>query len=128
MERRRFWNLFFAAAGLIVLYCVLQKLSVVGEGITWVFGILSPIFVGFILAFVLNLPMRGLEKLWDTCELGIKRSFAKRRNKKANKALHRSLGLIMEQEKAHTWTQNERVPQTPTVNGVKSFFDELNVT
>ena len=49
-------------------------------------------------------------------------------NKKTNKALHRSLGLIMEQEKAHTWTHNERVPQTPIVNGVKSFFDEMNAT
>lgn len=85
MERRRFWNLFFAAAGLIVLYCVLQKLSVVGEGIKWVFGIFSPIFTGFIIAFVLNLPMRGLEKLWDNCELGWKRSAVKRRRKKAQK-------------------------------------------
>lgn len=85
MERRRFWNLFFAAAGLIVLYCVLQKLSVVGEGIKWVFGIFSPIFTGFIIAFVLNLPMRGLEKLWDNCELGWKRSAMKRRRKKAQK-------------------------------------------
>ena len=49
-------------------------------------------------------------------------------NKKTNKALHRSLGLIMEQEKAHTWTQNERIPQTPVANGVKSFFDEMNAT
>ena len=85
MERRRFWKLFFAAAGLIVLYCALQKLSVVGEGIKWVFGVLSPIFTGFIIAFVLNLPMRGLEKLWDNCELGLKRSAVKRRRKKAQK-------------------------------------------
>ena len=85
MERRRFWNLFFAAAGLIVLYCVLQKLSVVGAGIKWVCGVLSPIFIGFIIAFVLNLPMRGLEKLWDGCELGLKRFFIKRRRKKGAK-------------------------------------------
>ncbi len=82
MGKRRFWSMFFAAAGLIVLYCVLQKLSVVGAGIKWVFGIFSPIFTGFIIAFVLNLPMRGLEKLWDACELGLKRFFAKRRQKR----------------------------------------------
>lgn len=85
MGRRRFWSLFFAAAGLIVLYCVLQKLSVVGAGVKWVFSVLSPIFIGFIIAFVLNLPMRGLEKLWDSCELGLKRFIVKRRRKKAKK-------------------------------------------
>ncbi len=85
MGRRRFLSIFLAAAGLIVLYCLLQKLSVVVEGIRWVFGILSPIFVGFIIAFVLNLPMRSLEALWDKCELGIKRSFVKRKQKKAKK-------------------------------------------
>lgn len=82
MGRRRFWSIFFAAAGLIVLYCLLQKLSVVGAGIRWVFGIFSPIFVGFIIAFVLNLPMRGLEKMWDKCEAGISNLSAKRRRKK----------------------------------------------
>lgn len=46
-------------------------------------------------------------------------------SRKSNKALHRSLGLIMEQEQAHTWSQNEVVQQTPLVNGVKSFFDEM---
>ncbi len=85
MGRRRFWSVFFAAAGLIVLYCLLQKLSVVGAGIKWVFGIVSPIFVGLILAFVLNLPMRGLEKLWDRCELGAKRFFAKKKQKRKQK-------------------------------------------
>lgn len=82
MGRRRFWSIFFAAAGLIALYCVLQRLSVVGAGIKWVFGVLSPIFVGFIIAFVLNLPMRGLEKLWVSSELGIKRAVRKRKSKK----------------------------------------------
>lgn len=85
MGKRRFWSLFFAAAGLIVLYCVLQRLSVVGSGIKWGFGVLSPIFVGFIISFVLNLPMRGLEKLWDCCELGIKRLIIKGKRKKALK-------------------------------------------
>ena len=88
MGRKRFWSIFLAAAGLIALYCVLQKLSVVGDGLKWVFDILSPIFVGFIIAFVLNLPMRGLENLWDKCELGIKRFFIKKKQrKKSRKAM-----------------------------------------
>ncbi len=85
MGRKRFWSIFFAAAGLIVLYCLLQKLSVVGAAIKVIFGIMSPIFIGFIIAFVLNLPMRGLERLWDCCELGIRRFVVKRKRKAANK-------------------------------------------
>lgn len=85
MGRKRFWSIFLAAAGLIALYCVLQKLSVVGDGLKWVFDILSPIFVGFIIAFVLNLPMRGLENLWDKCELGIKRFFIKKKQRKMSR-------------------------------------------
>ena len=85
MERRRFLSVFIAAAALVVLYCVLQKLSVVGAGIRWVFGILSPIFIGFVIAFVLNLPMRGLEKLWDCWELSIRRRYEKKRRIRKSK-------------------------------------------
>ena len=59
MGRRRFWSVFFAAAGLIVLYCLLQKLSVVATGVKWVFGIFSPILVGFMIAFVLKYSYNG---------------------------------------------------------------------
>ena len=83
MERRRFWSVFLAAAGLIVLYCVLQKLSVIGQGVLWVLGIFSPIYVGLIVAFILNLPMRGLEKLWNKCDLGIRRLWCKKSKKKS---------------------------------------------
>ncbi len=86
MGRRRFWSMFFAAAGLIVLYCLLQKLPLLGEGIRWFLGILSPIFTGFIIAFVLNLPMRGLERLWDKSTLGLKRFFAGLKRKRRNSA------------------------------------------
>jgi len=85
MGRRRFWSIFFAAAGLITLYCVLQKLSVVAAGVEWFFGIVSPVLIGFIIAFVLNLPMRSLEALWDKCELGIRRFIAKKKQEKKRK-------------------------------------------
>lgn len=93
MGRRRFLSIFAAAAGLIVLYCLLQKLSVVAAGIKWVFDIISPILVGFMIAFVLNLPMRSLENLWNTCELGIKRFFAERRLKKGQTAAPKEKGV-----------------------------------
>lgn len=83
MERRRFWSYFFAAAGLIVLYCLLQKLSVIGQGIVWVLDVFSPIFIGFIIAFVLNLPMRGLERLWDKSDRAIRCALMKhKKNRK----------------------------------------------
>ena len=85
MGRKRFWSVFWAAAGLIVLYCLLQKLSVVGIGIRWILDIFSPIFTGFIIAFVLNLPMRGLEKVWNNSELGLKRLCMKKKKKKDGK-------------------------------------------
>lgn len=47
-------------------------------------------------------------------------------NKKTNKALHRSLGLIMEQEQTNLWSNRKNVPKKPVVSGVKSFFDEMN--
>lgn len=96
MERRRFWSMVLAAAGLIVLYCVLQKLSVVAAGVKWVAGVFSPIFVGLILAFVLNLPMGALEKLWDRTGLAIKGFFMKRRRKQkdGNQGTEVKLGKI----------------------------------
>ena len=81
MERRRFWSMFFAAAGLVVLYCLLQKLSVVGVAMQWIFGLFSPIISGLIIAFVLNLPMRGLEKLWDKVDVSLRRLFRKGKRK-----------------------------------------------
>lgn len=83
MERRRFWSMFWAVAGLIVLYCVLQKLSVIGQGVLWVLGVFSPIFIGLIVAFVLNLPMRGLEKLWNKCDLWMRKQCRKKSKKKS---------------------------------------------
>lgn len=87
MGRRRFLGIFFAAAGLIVLYCLLQKLSVVAIGVKWFFGIVSPVLIGFMIAFVLNLPMRSMENLWNKCELGMKRFFAKKKQEKIKKAV-----------------------------------------
>lgn len=78
MGRHRFWSVFFAAAGLIVLYCLLQKLSVVGMALQWIFGLFSPIVLGLIIAFVLNLPMRGLEKMWDKMDGLLRRLFGKK--------------------------------------------------
>lgn len=79
MSRHRFWSVFFAAAGLIVLYCLLQKLSVVGMALQCFLRWVSPILSGLVIAFVLNLPMRGLEKMWDKADGFLRRLFEKER-------------------------------------------------
>ncbi len=84
MERRKFWRNFFAVAGLIMLYCVLQNLSTIWSFIQAILSAFSPIVMGFIFAFVLNLPMRGFERVWEKAELGTKR-FIRRRKSKKNK-------------------------------------------
>lgn len=65
MEKKRYWSYVFAGAGLIVLFCVLQNFAAVLGFLKAFFGIFSPIILGFMIAFVLNLPMRGLERIWD---------------------------------------------------------------
>ena len=55
------------AMGLIAfavgLYALINHLSVIGSVFHFLTDLLQPLIVGAILAFFLNVPMRGLEKL-----------------------------------------------------------------
>lgn len=93
MERRRFWSVFLAAAGLVVLYCLLQKITVIGTVFAWITDVFSPILLGFIIAFILNLPMRGLEHLWERCDIALRTLMKRGKGKK--KSGKQSLGLSM---------------------------------
>ncbi|MBO5753848.1 MAG: hypothetical protein J6S69_09230, partial [Proteobacteria bacterium] len=59
---------FAVLAAALFVYFLLFKFDVVSNGITSFFSILAPIIYGFILAYVLNSPMRLMEnctlKLW----------------------------------------------------------------
>ncbi len=46
----------------MVLYLGLQNLGAVARGISWLLGILSPLLIGFGIAFVLNVPLTALEE------------------------------------------------------------------
>ena len=46
----------------VVLYLGLQNLGAVARGISWLLGILSPLLIGFGIAFVLNVPLTALEE------------------------------------------------------------------
>lgn len=52
----------------LVVLVALWRLDVVMDGLGWVFGLLFPFLVGAAMAFVMNVPMRAMEK-----KLGLKR-------------------------------------------------------
>ena len=70
-------RIFLGVAGCIILYWLLfetERLMSVLDGIT---NVLSPFIVGAALAFVLNVPMRGFEKLLKKIEKqGLRRALA----------------------------------------------------
>ena len=46
----------------VLLYCALQNITAVKEGISTVFSYVSPFIIGGAIAFVINVPMRAIEK------------------------------------------------------------------
>lgn len=46
----------------IVLYVSLQNLGAVARGFSWLLGVFAPLFIGFAIAFVLNVPLLTLEE------------------------------------------------------------------
>lgn len=55
----------------VVLYELLENLTVVRQSISGFFGIITPIFIGIVIAFIANMPMRFLENRvfskWRPC-------------------------------------------------------------
>ncbi len=66
--------IFFGAAGCILLYWLLHETERLASVLSAVGRVLSPFMVGAALAFILNVPMRGIEKLFK----GIKKAGARR--------------------------------------------------
>ena len=62
------WNkqnikgLLLVVCGGVAFYCALQHLDVVLGAAGWLLGILAPFLLGGALAFVLNVPMRAIER------------------------------------------------------------------
>lgn len=48
--------------GGILFYSGLQHLNLVAEGVSWILNLLSPFILGGIIAFILNVPMRAIER------------------------------------------------------------------
>ena len=57
-------NLICLVFGGILFYAALQKLELVWTGVRFLAGIFFPFFLGFAIAFILNVPMRKIEGAW----------------------------------------------------------------
>lgn len=55
-------SLLLVVCGGVAFYCALQHLDVVVGAVAWLLGVLSPFLVGGAIAFVLNVPMRAIER------------------------------------------------------------------
>ena len=71
----------------IVLYWSLSHTKSLNAALSWIYKLFTPVIVGACIAFVLNVPMNGLEKIW-------KRIFAKKGGKLADK-LRRPVCLVL---------------------------------
>ena len=50
------------ACGSIAFAAALLHLSTVAGAVVWLLGVLAPLLLGCAIAFILNVPMRGLER------------------------------------------------------------------
>ena len=62
-ENRKY--LFFLVAFGVILFIGLQHLASIFDFVDKIFNMIEPIIWGFLGAFILNVPMRGIEKIID---------------------------------------------------------------
>lgn len=62
MEKSKQKAIIFIGIVIILFYWFMENLSVVGDGISTVFGLCFPFIVGGAIAFILNVPMRFIER------------------------------------------------------------------
>ena len=55
-------NLLLVVCGGVAFYCALQNLPAVLSAVGWIVGIAAPFLLGGAIAFVLNVPMRAIER------------------------------------------------------------------
>lgn len=65
INKKTFRQILLLITFTVLLYWALNHFEVLGKLISSVLGIISPFIVGFSIAFVVNVVLRGLEKLWD---------------------------------------------------------------
>ena len=80
IERKTLRSVFFGVAGCILLYWLLHETERVKSVWNFISTLLSPFVVGAALAFVLNVPMRGIERWFGTVK---------------KKSLRRSVSIVL---------------------------------
>ena len=77
IEKKTIRNLFLIAAGCICIYFVLNETDKLRGAWSGLMGLLSPFLLGAAIAFILNVPMRGIEaKLGKLKAQGLRRAAA----------------------------------------------------
>ena len=77
IDKKTIRNLFLIAAGCIVIYFVLTETQKLGQAWRALMGLLSPFMIGAAIAFILNVPMRGIEaRLVKVKSSGLRRASA----------------------------------------------------
>ena len=61
-NRQNIKGLLLVVCGGVAFYCALQNLDVVWGAVRALLGILAPFLLGGALAFILNVPMRAIER------------------------------------------------------------------
>ncbi len=64
-SKKTWKNLFLLITAVLLIAFGLQHIDAIGSGVSAVLSIFSPIFLGICIAFIVNVPMRSLERLWD---------------------------------------------------------------
>lgn len=77
IEKKTIYHIFFVALGCIIIYWLLNKTSQFLAVCSGIMGLLSPFLLGAVVAFILNVPMREIEKHLSVIEKpGLRRTAA----------------------------------------------------
>ncbi len=76
-NKKRLHSIFLGVAGCVVLYWLLHETEQLQSILNTVWTILAPFVVGAAIAFILNVPMRGIERLYQRIpKLGLRRGLS----------------------------------------------------
>ena len=77
IEKKTLKNIFIGVGACIVLYWILHETSRVKAVLKLILDVLSPFIIGSALAFIINVPMRSIEKSLSKIKgVGLRRAVA----------------------------------------------------
>ncbi|MCL1989009.1 MAG: AI-2E family transporter [Firmicutes bacterium] len=66
---RMFLTYFSLAVAVIVFFWSVNNFDVITGWVSWIFGTLSPFIAGFVIAYILSIPMRAIQRLLDKTKI-----------------------------------------------------------